>query len=114
MMGTLTNSQNTLTLMKPLSNRNQTPPGVNRRKASRRIKTPVVAVRQILVPIDFSACSYKALRYALAFAMKFRAEVILLHVIELYPVDYVFGSKSIREESDEREEQAKARLAHLG
>jgi universal stress protein A len=100
--------------MKPLGNRNQTPPGVNRREAPRRIKTPVAAVRQILVPIDFSDCSYKALRYALAFAMKFRAGVILLHVIELYPVDYVFGSKSTTEASDGREEQAKARLAQLG
>lgn len=82
--------------------------------APRRIKIPVIAVRQILVPIDFSDCSYKALRYALAFAMKFRAGVILLHVIELFPVDYVFGSKSNTDASDGREEKAKARLAQLG
>jgi nucleotide-binding universal stress UspA family protein len=39
-------------------------------------------LRRILVPVDFSRQSVKALRYALSLAAKFRAEVRLLHVID--------------------------------
>ena len=100
--------------MKSLRNRSQNSPGLNRRGTPWRIKAPGLEMRQILVPIDFSNCSYKALRYALAFAMQCRAGVILLHVIELYPVDYVFGSKSTTEANGWLAEQAQARLAQLG
>ncbi len=36
----------------------------------------------ILVPIDFSTASKKAVRYALRFAKRFGSEIILLHVLE--------------------------------
>lgn len=39
-------------------------------------------IRRILVPVDFSDCSNKALDYALHFAAQFQATVILLHVVE--------------------------------
>ncbi len=39
-------------------------------------------LRRILVPVDFSRQSVKALRYALSLAAKFRAEVRLLHVVD--------------------------------
>lgn len=42
---------------------------------------PVFQLRKILVPVDFSKCSEKALRYAIPFARQFGAEVTLLHVI---------------------------------
>ncbi len=42
-----------------------------------------LCLRKILVPIDFSDCSRKALRYAVAFAKQFDATVILLHVVQL-------------------------------
>ena len=38
-------------------------------------------LKRILVPVDFSKCSHKALRYAIPFAKQFQAELILLHVI---------------------------------
>ncbi len=38
---------------------------------------------KILVPIDFSDCSKKALRYALALARQFQAELLCLHVIDI-------------------------------
>ena len=41
-----------------------------------------IQLKRILVPIDFSAPSQQALRYALRFAEQFRAEVTLLHVVE--------------------------------
>ena len=47
-----------------------------------RSKPADIRLKRILVPIDFSPLSKKALQYALRFAEEFRAEVILLHVIE--------------------------------
>lgn len=42
----------------------------------------LLPIRRILVPVDFSDCSNKALDYALQFAAQFQATVILLHVVE--------------------------------
>ena len=39
-------------------------------------------LKQILVPIDFSDCSRKALRYAVPVAERFGAQLLLLYVIE--------------------------------
>ena len=46
---------------------------------------PVFTLKKILVPIDFSESSRKALRYAIPFARQFGAEVTLLHVVQPYP-----------------------------
>ena len=47
-------------------------------------------LKNILVPIDFSDHSRKALQYALPFAEKCGAKIILLHVVEprVYPENY--------------------------
>jgi len=47
-----------------------------------RPKPTSIALKRILVPIDFSPLSKKALQYALRFAEQFRAGLTLLHVIE--------------------------------
>lgn len=64
-------------------------------------------VKRILVPTDFSDTSRKALRYALAFAAQFGAEILLLHVItppdaygEYGIVDLAGLVKSLEEASD--------------
>ena len=41
-----------------------------------------VLMRRILVPMDFSDCSTGAFEYAAAIAKQFKAQVILVHVIE--------------------------------
>ena len=46
---------------------------------------PQFKLKKILVPLDFSDCSKKALEYAIPYAKQFNAEVVLLHVIEPYP-----------------------------
>jgi universal stress protein A len=46
---------------------------------------PVFKLKKILVPVDFSVCSKKALQYAVPFAKQFGAELILLHVIQPAP-----------------------------
>jgi universal stress protein A len=42
----------------------------------------------ILVPVDFSDCSREGLRYAIKFAERFGAKLIVLHVISL-PYSYI-------------------------
>src|SRR5258706_10127831 len=50
--------------------------------ASVRLPPALLKIRTILVPIDFSAPSKKALAYAVAFAQQFGAKLMLLHVVE--------------------------------
>jgi len=52
------------------------------------------ALSPILVPLDFSPCSPKALAYALPLANQFKAGLVILHVVKLFPVDYFFGVQS--------------------
>jgi len=70
-------------------------------------------LKRILVPVDFSDCSYKALHYGVQFARQFNAELMLLHVIVLIPP----SSPMVMLESEQlsagyREESAK-RLSEL-
>lgn len=44
-------------------------------------------LKEILVPIDFSTTSRKALRYAVPFARQFGGKITLLHAIEPPPYD---------------------------
>lgn len=74
------------------------------------------ALKQILVPIDFSQCSLKALRYAVAFARQFKASITVLYVVQQYylpgdftgGLDYASLEKEI-EENSTRELEAIAR-----
>jgi nucleotide-binding universal stress UspA family protein len=50
-------------------------------------------LKRILVPIDYSACSKKALRYAIPLARQFSASLTLLHVVQAsYPVGGEFAT----------------------
>ncbi|HZI32316.1 MAG TPA: universal stress protein, partial [Candidatus Binatia bacterium] len=40
-------------------------------------------LRTILVPVDFSACSRKALQYAIPLAREFGAAIALIHVVHV-------------------------------
>lgn len=67
----------------------------------------VLPLKRILVPVDFSRTSLKALHYAVPIAKQFGARLILLHVIE-FPnycpeIGYVgFDAKVIREDLEKR------------
>ncbi len=52
-----------------------------------------IVLKKILVPIDFSEHSKKALQYAIPFAKAFQASLTLLYVVEptVYPADFSFG-----------------------
>lgn len=43
---------------------------------------PVIKLKEILVPVDFSECTEKALAYAVPLAQQFNATLTLLHVVE--------------------------------
>jgi universal stress protein A len=53
---------------------------------------PIIQLKNILVPLDFSETSLKSLRYAVPFAMQFGAKLTLLHVIQapVYTVDFSY------------------------
>src|SRR5256885_14603057 len=58
------------------------------------------SLKDILVPIDFSDCSKKALRYAVPFAKQFGATITLLHVVHVnYSAgpEFEIGRASCRE-----------------
>ena len=57
----------------------------------------ITRLKRILVPIDFSESSSKALRYALAFAKQFDAQIHCLHTVE---IPYGTGEGAIVIESD--------------
>lgn len=70
-------------------------------------------LRRILVPVDFSTFSGRALRHALPLAWQFGAEVMLLHIIETFPIDYMVGTESVPETSAQGRRRAKADLNRL-
>lgn len=61
------------------------------------------SIERILVPVDFSSCSKKALDYALPFAKQFGASIVLLHVVQINlpasefgMIDVAFTEKELR------------------
>jgi universal stress protein A len=58
---------------------------VNRNNSLPPISVPELRLKHILVPVDFSECSHKALEYAVSFAKQFGADVMLLHVVVAVP-----------------------------
>ena len=48
----------------------------------------MIRLQRILVPTDFSESARHALTYGLSFAREYRAELVLLHVVEVVPVGY--------------------------
>jgi nucleotide-binding universal stress UspA family protein len=89
-----------------------------RKKASApaSLMTPAqFRIGRILVPIDFSEHSQKALRYALAFAQQFDAEVTLVHIVEqmVYPGDWMYPPLAVTDFATEKREEMIARLQAL-
>ena len=60
---------------------------------ARNRKTPRFRLRRILVPIDFSKLSQAAVPWATSLAAQFDAEIVLLHVVEKFPIDYLLGGE---------------------
>lgn len=74
-----------------------------------------IDLNRILVPIDFSDHSRKALRYAIPFAEQFGATVDLVYVVEptVYPADFSFGQVGFPAIEDELRKRGAEELDEL-
>ena len=72
-------------------------------------------LKRIVVPIDFSDTSYKALQYAVPFAAQFGARLILLHVIEPFalPAELSYVSPEVENAGQTAMKGALEKLAEL-
>jgi nucleotide-binding universal stress UspA family protein len=70
-------------------------------------------MKSILVPIDFSAESRKALAYAVRFADQFGARIILQHVVEPVALPDFAKSFPLLMENDKVMALAKGKLEHV-
>ena len=74
-----------------------------------------IELRRILVPIDFSDHSKKALQYAIPFAEQFKSSIDLLYVVEptIYPADFSFGQVGFPSVEDELRQRGAEELQAL-
>ena len=89
------------------------PRGARKSAPSRRRTT--IQLSRILVPIDFSDHSKKALQYAIPFAEQFKASIDLLYVVEptIYPADFSFGQVGFPNVEDELRQRGAEELKSL-
>jgi nucleotide-binding universal stress UspA family protein len=95
----------------------KTSPGTARKQKTPpagRSQLPFV-LKRILVPIDFSEHSKNALKYAVPFAKQFKAEIILVYVVEptIYPADFSFGQFGFPNAEEEFRAKGEEELAAL-
>jgi nucleotide-binding universal stress UspA family protein len=70
-------------------------------------------IRRILVPIDFSAGSDYALKYAAVLAREFGARIIVFHALEPLILGDIFGSPEIAGLNEELRRSASRRVTLL-
>jgi nucleotide-binding universal stress UspA family protein len=70
-------------------------------------------IKRILVPVDFSECSKKALQYAIPFARQFQADLTLLHVVQATYYVGDFGTIDTALLETEMRKSAEKQLADL-
>lgn len=80
---------------------------------SRTFRTPPIKLKKILVPIDFSDISKDALPWAASWAAQFGAALILLHIEEEFPIDYLLGRELMSHTIVPLMKQAEADLARI-
>lgn len=69
------------------------------------------AVKRILLATDFSELAARATPQAVLFAERFSAELVLLHVIETFPIDYMVGLGESKKMNAVLEDKARERIA---
>jgi nucleotide-binding universal stress UspA family protein len=74
-----------------------------------------IDVKRILVPMDFSEYSKKALKYAVQFAGSFNASIDLIYVVEptIYPTDFGFGQFGLSDIEEELQKRGSEQLDRL-
>ena len=86
------------------------PARTTRRRRGKRLP---LDLKKILVPIDFSKTSETALPWAASLAVEFNAELILLHVVEKFPIDYLLGRELMNETITPLMKQGEAGLKRM-
>ena len=78
-------------------------------------RSDIAGLKRILVPIDFSEFSKHALRYAISYAKKFQAELVLIYVVEptVYPADFSFGQVGVPGLEQELRQKGRVELDRL-
>ena len=86
-----------------------------RSESSTRTKSDpaLLRIRSILVPIDFSTASKKALQYAVPFARQFGAKLTLLHVVEPVATPDFANSFPLMMENDKVKAASRGQLEHI-
>jgi len=74
----------------------------SRTQPSSGLQPHPIRLNEILVPIDFSQMSYKALQYAVSLAAQYGARVTLLHVVDPAVVAREFAPALVLEPRDTR------------
>ena len=97
------------------SKRRQPVQGSKRRSRTSAPHHSRIELGRILVPIDFSEHSKKALQYAIPFAEQFKASIDLLYVVEptVYPADFSFGQVAFPSVEDELRQRGAEELGSL-
>ena len=72
-----------------------------------------VQAQTILVPVDFSEQSQRALDYACRFSRTVNARLLLVHVIESFPIDKFLSPDTVAAENSSRLAGARSALAAL-
>jgi len=73
----------------------------------------LLRIKSILVPIDFSTSSKKALQYAVPFARQFGAKLTLLHVVEPVATPDFANSFPLMMENDKVKAASRGQLEHI-
>ena len=86
-----------------------------RSESSTRTKSDpaLLRIKSILVPIDFSVSSKKALEYAVPFARQFGAKLTLLHVVEPVATPDFANSFPLMMENDKVKAASRGQLEHI-
>jgi nucleotide-binding universal stress UspA family protein len=95
---------------KPVSSTNHPPT----RRGSSKIHFPI-AIKRILVPLDFSERAKSALTYALPFAEQFDASLELVYVVEplVYQVEMTYGQMGFPDVEEDLRVQGKNELENI-
>ena len=70
----------------------------------------MISLKKILCPIDHSDCSKEALKYAVSFAMKEEAKLLLLHIIDIRSFNEELDAISKQIPDEETFEQLRIKL----
>ncbi len=84
-----------------------------RNAREKRGKASGLNLKKILVPVDFSEISNKALPWAAYLAAQFDAELILLYVVDRSTISYLLGSELMNHAVMPFLKQAEADLEHM-